>query len=129
MDKWFKYSSQVTVVEGKSCTTKGTLGFCGSLVELLSRSQSHLRGSIPGLLASLLSRRCPQHSAGRDGSLHPQMLRPLEQLRWAQLLTACGNTSPWASPVKEADSGFVFAKTRKASSFCQYLCHWHFGGL
>lgn len=54
----------------------------------------------------------PQHNMGRDNSLHPPALA-----LGTALLAAWGDTSPWASPMKEAKSGFVSAKTMKALSF------------
>lgn len=98
-------------------------------MELLSQSQSHLWGSVPELLVTLLSPRCLQHSTGRDGSLHPPMLHPSGWLRWTQLPAACRDTSPWASPVKAAESGFVFGKTTKALKFSSRLAQLAFWWL
>jgi len=58
-------------------------------------------------------------------SLHPPTLQSLERLRWAQMPAACGHTSPWALPVKEAESGFVFAmKALSFSSIPVQLAFW-----
>lgn len=106
-------------MEGQSCTTKATLSFCRSLVELLSRSQSHLQGSVPGLLATLLSPGCPQRGQGwQPAPTDAPALRAASPgsaggcLRGHQPL---GFTSErgWSSE----KAGFVFAKTTKVLRF------------
>lgn len=104
---------------------KSMIGFCRSLVELLSRSQSHFLTACRGYFRDPPVPRCPQCSMGRDDSLHPPMLHPSEWLHGAQLLAACGDTRPRPSPVKESELGFVFAvKTLTFSSIPAQPAFW-----
>lgn len=55
----------------------------------------------------------PQHNMDRDKA----GIKTNALALGAAFLAVCGDSSPWASPVKEAGPGSVSAKTMKAMSF------------